>query len=418
MEPILENTPNVETVRWAYRFILGREPENEAVLAHWASLADGRVILAYFVQSPEALTQQAAGFPAHGAWIAGPLTADAIQAAYHLRFNASPSAEEIAVEVAAHRSLAAFRRALLASPEASAAAAARLPAAVPQPASAVPDNSGQIEEHGFTVLGQSFTLRGDPADAYWRSLVGGAPDPSLERLARLLNAAFPDGGAGRVLVDAGANIGLTSLAMAIGAPYHADLLCFEPDERNHALLRRNLAAHDLGRARVLPVALAERDGTARLRCGAGNAATSVLIEPHSRAQSNGAVFKQIEVRRLDSVLAEQGVQRLDVLKIDVEGGETSVMLGAAEAMARDKPFIFVEFNLWTQMTVGARNPMEVLEEWRAAFRHMVAFGPTGQPVPIMDHDGLLWVLHTVMTERGSVDDLILCDRLDWLERWN
>ena len=114
---------------------------------------------------------------------------------------------------------------------------------------------------------------------------------------------------------------------------------------------------------------------------------------------------------------ELGIERLDFLKIDVEGGETPVILGASETVARHRPIIFTEFNAWTQMTAGARNPMEVLEEWHAAFRHMVAFGPDGRPLPIRDHDGLLWVLHTVLTERHCVDDLILCDDLGWLERW-
>jgi FkbM family methyltransferase len=274
-----------------------------------------------------------------------------------------------------------------------------------------------MQEHTLTVLDRSFILRGDGPDGYWNDLVSGPNDPSLERLARLLRAAFPDGGAGRVIADVGANIGVTSLTMGAAAPYHAELLCFEPDERSIPLLRQNLAANDLPQARIMDYALAERDGVARLRCGARNAATSALAEAHSRTQSAGAMFKDVPVRRLDSVLQELGIERLDFLKIDVEGGETPVILGAGETIARHRPIIFTEFNAWTQMTAGARNPMEVLEEWHAAFRHMVAFDPDGRPFPVLDHDGLLWVLHTVLTERGCLDDLILCDDLDWLERW-
>ncbi|MEI6159575.1 MAG: FkbM family methyltransferase [Roseococcus sp.] len=416
MEPIVTNIPNIETVRWAYRLVLGREPENEAVLAHWAALGDGRLILAYFVRSPEAQAHRAAGAPAHGGWAIAPLNAAAIRATFHMRFNAIPSAKEIAAEIKAHGDLASFRRAFLGSAEVSGLAAkpAAAPPASPAPAPLV----SRTEEHGFTVLGSRFSVRGDGPEGYWRDLVEQTGDPSLERLTRLVRAAFPDGGAGRVLADAGANIGVTGLTMAAAAPYHAELLCFEPDERSLPLLRHNLAANEFGRAQVFDCALAERDGTARLRCGATNAATSVLAEAHSRTQSVGAIFKDVPVRQLDSVLAEIGVGRLDLLKIDVEGGETSVMLGAMQAIARDAPIIFTEFNLWTQMTAGARNPLEVLEEWRASFRHMVAFDAEGRPFPVLDQDGLLWILHTVMMERGCVDDLILCDRLDWLERWN
>lgn len=406
--------PMMESVRWAYRFILGRDPESESVVAHWASLRDGRAVLAHFVQSPEGVARREAGFPAWGNWVGMPLTLDIVQATHLLRFNAWPAPEETAAALAAHADLAGYRAAFLNTPEVLALMGA---AAAPAIVAATPSTIVMPQDHGFDVLGQSFTLRGEAQEEYWQSLVQGPPDPSVDRLARVIRAAFPDGGAGRVLVDAGANIGLTSLAMAAAAPYHAELLCFEPDQRNTALLRHNLAANRLDRARVFEVALAERDGTARLRQGASNTATSFLIEPYGRAQETGATMVDVPVRRLDSVLAELGVERLDLLKIDVEGGETPVMLGAAEALTRDRPIIFAEFNLWTQMTTGGRNPMEVLEEWRAAFHHMVTFNDHGRPHPVLDRDGLLWILHTVMTRRNCVDDLILCDDLDWLERW-
>jgi FkbM family methyltransferase len=414
MEPIVTNIPNIETVRWAYRLVLGREAESEAVLAHWAALGDGRIILQHFVRSPEAIANRGAGGPSYGAWVSAPLDASAIRAAFHMRFNAIPSAAEILAEREAHQDMVRFRRAFLASPEVQALVEEDPTRPLARPAPLV---TAQPEEHAVTVLGRRFTLRGDGPEGYWRDLVEKPADPSLDRLTRLVRAAFPDGGAGRVLADVGANIGVTCLTLAAAAPYHAELLCFEPDERSLPLLKHNLAANDVPGARVFGHALAERDGMARLRCGTTNAATSVLVEPHSRIQTLGAVFREVPVRRLDSVLAENGIERLDFLKLDVEGGENLVMLGAMEAIARDRPIIFTEFNLWTQMTAGARNPLEVLEEWRSAFRHMVAFDESGRPFPILDQDGLLWVLHTVMTLRACVDDLILCDDLEWLERW-
>lgn len=407
----------VEAVRWAYRFLLGREAESDAILHHWASLQDGRLILNYFVRSSEAESHLMAGAPAYGPWSVSPLTAAAIRAAWLLRFNTVPTEAQIKAELAAHPDLPSFRHAFLAAPELR-ELAELAPWGQPEPLATAPESAVvALRDHTLTVLDRDFVLRGDGPDGYWNDLVAGPLDPSLERLARVIQAAFPDGGAGRVLADAGANIGVTGLVMGAAAPYHAELLCFEPDERSQPLLRHNLTANGFPQARVLDCALAERDGMARLRCSARNAATSALAEAHSRTQAAGAIFKQVPVRRLDSVLYELGVERLDFLKLDVEGGETPAILGASDAIARHRPIIFTEFNAWTQMTAGARNPMEVLEEWHAAFRHMVAFRPDGRPLPIEDHDALLWVLHTVLTERNCVDDLVLCDDLGWLERW-
>lgn len=419
MQPSVNINLYVEAARWAYRLVLGREPESETVIGHWAALGDGRVILAYFAQSPEARTHRLAGARPYGAWAMSPLGKPAITAAYRLRFDRTPTDDEIRAELATHASLMSFRQAFLASPEFREAMEQGPDGPLPVVAAPPEAASGRVQadQHTLTVLGRSLPIRGDGPDGYWQGLVDGPPNPSLDRLARVLRAAFPDGGAGRVLADVGANIGVTSLTMAAAAPYHAELLSFEPDPENLPLLRQNLAANDFAQARVIDVALAERDGVARLRCGTTHGATSVLAEAYSRVQTEGAVFKEVPVRRLDSVLTELGVERLDFLKIDVEGGESPVMLGGSEFIARHQPIVFIEFNIWTQMTAGARNPMEVLEEWRAAFNHMVAFHTDGRPFPILDHDGLLWVLHTVLTQRDCVDDLILCDRLDWLDRW-
>jgi len=417
MESIVTNIPNVETVRWAYRFILGRDAESDAVLAHWAIPADGRVILAHFIGSSEAADHRVAGYPSAGSWGEAWPGPEAVRAVFHLRFNAIPSAGEIEAELKAHPDLASLRAGFLDSPEVR----AHVPPAAPpkatgfaRPASA----PGALQQpHRFTVLDKTFQLSGAADDGYWQNLVQGAPDEGPRRLARLIRAAFPDGGAGRVLVDAGANIGLTSMAMAAAAPYFSELLCFEPDVRSLSLLKGNLAANDLGRARAIDIALAGREGMAQLWLDASNWGISVLVEPYSRIRGAGAMVSEVPIARLDSILTELDVERLDLLKISVSGGETPVISGAAEAIARNQPFVFVEFNLWTQMTAGARNPMEVLEEWRAAFPHMVSFDRQGKPMPILDHDGLLGVLQTVMTERDGVDNLILCSRLDWLERW-
>ncbi|MDB5414172.1 MAG: fkbM [Rubritepida sp.] len=403
---------NAETVRWAYRLILGREPESESVIRAWAGVPP-RETLMHFATSPEGAGNRLTGYPTRGAWMLEQLTPQMAIAAHQLRHGCVPNDEEIEAALVGHDDIAAFRAAFLASPEVAAAAAAPVAAAV------TGADQSQQQEQGFSFFGQSFTLRGEGREEYWRSLVDGAPDSGVNRLARVALAAFPDGGAGRVLVDAGANIGLTTIAMATAAPYHAAILSIEPDERSTALLRHNLEANGLTEARVIEAALGAEDGVASMRRAGNNTATNYILSSGSRAPAANATAMTLDVpvRRLDTLLAEQGLDRLDLLKIDVEGGETEVMLGATQAIRRDRPIIFTEFNLWTQMTVAGRNPMDVLEEWHAAFPHFVVFDDAGNPLPIQNGDGLLWLLYAALTRRNGVDDLVLCHDLDWVERW-
>ena len=62
---------------------------------------------------------------------------------------------------------------------------------------------------------------------------------------------------------------------------------------------------------------------------------------------------------LDSVLAGQ---RIDFIKIDVEGGETAVLSGLNETIARWNPTVFVELE---------DRHIEWLDAWRAEHRYVI-----------------------------------------------
>ncbi|TCH96614.1 hypothetical protein EJV46_18675 [Roseococcus sp. SYP-B2431] len=250
----------------------------------------------------------------------------------------------------------------------------------------------EIREAEFRLLGQRRTLRATGREPAWPHLAQGRPDPRTERLARVAAAAFPDGGAGRVLVDAHAGSGLAAIAMGTALPYHAWILGIEPEPDAAGLLRHNLAANGLHETRFAGTALGAED-----RVVAGRA--------------------DLSRRRLDGVLAEQGLDRLDLLRLAAAGHETEAMLGAVQAIRRDRPMVLAEFDLWTLMTAARENPLAVLEEWHAAFPHLVGFDDEGDPLPFAAAADLPWLLHAVLDRRAGVDDLVLCHDLGWLERW-
>lgn len=237
-------------------------------------------------------------------------------------------------------------------------------------------NPAELPEAELQLLGRRLTLRANGREPFW---------PRVERLARIAAAAFPDGGAGRVLVDAEAGSGLGALALGTALPYHAWLVGIEPEAEAAALLRQNLAANGLHETRFAETTLGAEDGPDR--------------------------------RRLDGLLPELELERMDLLRLAVDGHETAAMLGAAGVIRRDEPMIVAEFGLWSLMTVARENPLAVLEEWHAAFPHLVGFDDDGAPLPFPTEDGLPWLLHAVLTRRGGVDDVVLCHDLGWVERW-
>ena len=380
-----------DVARWGFRLLLGRDIEDEALLPMWASLGSGPRIAEALLASDEAFRLALHGFPHWGEWIAGPVTSTASHAARRLRHDGPDDGAP------AHPDLASLRAALLASPEVT--------ALLERP-------HGRLGETRFRLLGRDVTLRAPEADAYFRALAANGPEPSAERLGRIARAHGP--GAGAVAVDAGANLGLTCLAIAAAWPDHAAIHAFEPDPRTASLLAANLAANGLDRAQVHALALGAEMGEIGFRRMAGNPATSHLLPPGSRTGAAAHEVRAVPVHPLDTVL---DLPRLDLIKIDVEGAEALVLAGAAATLARHRPLVVIEFNLWTQMVVAGRNPLDVLEEWHAAWPHLCAFDREGRPFPVRGTEGLLWLLYEVQTRRHGLDDVILCHDLDWLAAW-
>ncbi len=134
---------------------------------------------------------------------------------------------------------------------------------------------------------------------------------------------------GTAIIDVGANIG--NHAIFFGAILGALVYAFEPFEANHLLLEMNIAANGLdGQVLTGCWAIGESDGTASLQPGPPNNLGITRV-------SFGA--GTVPVRSLDR-LAITGP--IGLLKIDVEGAETAVLLGARKTIAEWLPDIVVE----------------------------------------------------------------------------
>ncbi|HEY5609022.1 MAG TPA: FkbM family methyltransferase [Alphaproteobacteria bacterium] len=157
-------------------------------------------------------------------------------------------------------------------------------------------------------------------------------------------------GTGRpfVFVDIGANVGLFSLFVASRAGADARILAVEPERENLRRLRFNIDANPGLPIRVLPHALGEAEGPLALEihCGdRGGTRTRPL-------QDSGvtAAGIQVQCKTLAQVLAQQNVQWIDALKIDVEGAEDSILVPFFKAVPESlwPRFLIVEdtHELW------------------------------------------------------------------------
>lgn len=146
---------------------------------------------------------------------------------------------------------------------------------------------------------------------------------------------------GGTFVDVGANVGyFTLLASSLVGPTGRVRAC-EPSLYAFQRLEATLRDNAISQARVFNFALAEKPGTLNLYF------TSPTVTNHtpSMVAQEGARSVPVPVRPLDECLEEWGLERVDILKIDVEGFEPQVLAGARKALATGRiRAILCEFN--------------------------------------------------------------------------
>ncbi len=145
------------------------------------------------------------------------------------------------------------------------------------------------------------------------------------------------------VVDAGAFIG--EWAGAIEQRYGASVIAFEPGPMYVAEMRRRLG--DGTKVRIVPVGLGARDQRASLELeGPG----SRVVDTHG---SDDAA--EIEIRDVAAVLSELGVERIDLLKVNIEGGEYDVLDRLADTGWLERvDDLLVQFHEWYPGAPGRR----------------------------------------------------------------
>ena len=160
--------------------------------------------------------------------------------------------------------------------------------------------------------------------------------------------------AGAFVVDVGAHCGLFAVlcALRVTSPR---LLCLEPNATTRPALARNLARYCPSAARVLPYAAGDVDGEATLTAYPAMPGNATLRRAEKERRHfpgqdaadlfRGATETPVVVRRLDALFDvenEDNAPRIDLLKIDVEGHEYSVLDGARATLARSTDRVVLE----------------------------------------------------------------------------
>ena len=163
---------------------------------------------------------------------------------------------------------------------------------------------------------------------------------------------------GMTVIDVGANIGEISMTTAKRVGRTGRVIAFEPIDAIADQLQMNATRNQLDQITVVRTGLSDTpidSAPVYASCGQGI--------PDDEHHGLGSLFggkkgapelQHISVTTLDIWLAAHPVDRIDLIKIDIEGAELPCLRGAEDALRRFRPVLIVEVQDTTSTTAGYR----------------------------------------------------------------
>jgi FkbM family methyltransferase len=146
---------------------------------------------------------------------------------------------------------------------------------------------------------------------------------------------------GMTVLDIGAHHGYYTLLASKRVGRHGRVIAFEPSPRERKFLERHMSLNRCENVNIEALALGSASGEADLFVVDGTETGCNSLRPPSVTQSVRGF--RVPLEQLDVYLEHKGVEKVDFIKLDAEGGELEILKGATKLLGRvPRPLILAE----------------------------------------------------------------------------
>ena len=134
-------------------------------------------------------------------------------------------------------------------------------------------------------------------------------------------------------LDLGGSIGTTAMLFSRSVGPTGRIYVFEPI--THTVLGKNLRENRVPNVRVIPKGVADQPGMQKFMVS-DNCIDSSFARPVG-TDGHPPIDRMVEVTTIDQFVEQEGLERLDFIKMDIEGAEELALRGAARVINRFRP---------------------------------------------------------------------------------
>jgi FkbM family methyltransferase len=168
---------------------------------------------------------------------------------------------------------------------------------------------------------------------------------------------------GMVFFDVGAYHGIFSLLAAKRLASQGQIVAFEPSERERRRFHTHMRLNGISDVRLEPHAVTSTSETLKFfTVASGFTMMNSLRRPQVECPLRE---KTVDAISLDKYLRERRITQIDLMKIDVEGGELEAFRGASDALSTIRPILICEVLDWVTLPWGypARDIVSCLQQY-------------------------------------------------------